>query len=107
MTLLLPEPPAAPPEPEVTEGDEVVTVARYGCATAKAGRFSYPIYCTAVYRAVRRVRDGVLTWRRVGSYRDATAGRGITGPMIRRAEEAAAERGVPYVPGVRHGKPCN
>jgi hypothetical protein len=65
-----------------------------------------PIFCTAVYRAVPRKADGVLTWRRAGSYRDSTAGHGITSRMVLRAHARAEERGVAYVSGVRHGEHC-
>lgn len=89
------------------EGAEVVTVARDGANTANCGNgISRPIYCTAIYRAERRHRDGRLTWRRVGSFRDGTAGIAITDPMVGRAKARAAERGVPFVAGVRHGTVC-
>jgi hypothetical protein len=84
-------------------GTVVITVARDGADHDSHGN---PIYCTAIYRAVARHRDGVLTWRRVGSYRDRTAGKRITGPMEARARARAEERGVEYYPYVRHGHVC-
>jgi hypothetical protein len=89
----------------IAEGTEIVTVARDGTRTAgvRGTRMSFSIYCTAIYRAVRRERDGVLTWRRVGSLRDGTAGRGVTGPMRERAERYATQTGRRFEYGIRHG----
>lgn len=81
---------------------EIITVARDG-SRMTGGPVSRPIFCTAIYRAVPRVKDGVITYRRVGSLRDGTSGNGVTGPMIARAKAAAAERGVPFIPNVRYG----
>ncbi len=92
---------------ETVEGSRVVTVARDGQKMAKCSRlWSVPIYCTAIYTAVRR-RDGLLTWRRTGSYSDGTAGRRPTGPMIDRATARAEELGVPFVSSVGHGNVCD
>lgn len=90
---------------KTSEGTEVVTVARDGARTT-GGSFARPIYCTAIYRAKRRLSDGVLTWRRVGSANDATSGNGVTGPMIARAKNVADTRGLEYKKGVRHGDKC-
>ncbi len=92
---------------ETVEGSRVVTVARDGQKMAKCGgRFSVPIYCTAIYTAKRRA-DGLMTWRRTGSYSDGTAGRRPTGPMIDRATARAEELGVPFVSSVGHGNVCD
>lgn len=55
--------------------------------------YSYSAY--GLYRSVRRARDGVLTWRLIGS-----------GPWFR-SDVYGRTRfpGVPVVRGVRHGKP--
>lgn len=89
-----------------TPGTEIVTVARDGARMAKSGPYHLPIYCTAIYRAVARKRDGVLTWRRVGSLNDGTSGRGVTGPMDRRARAYAASTGRTYRCDVSHGVAC-
>lgn len=82
------------------EGAEYVTVGRDGAATCP---YAY-IWTSKVYRAVRRA-DGLLTWRLAGSWAaDRTAGKKVTGPMIGRAKERAAERGVPYG---THGTICD
>lgn len=89
------------------EGAECVTVARDGSNMAgTGGGYSVPIWCSAIYRAVRRA-DGLLTWRRVGDYRDSTSGRSISGPMVERAEARARERGCDYIERVRHGMVCS
>lgn len=88
---------------QTVEGTVVITVARDGSDHDGHGN---GIYVSAVYRAERRVKDGVLTWRRVGAYRDRTAGKRITGPMEARARARAKERGVEYRPYVRHGHVC-
>lgn len=83
---------------------EIVTVARDGSKTANCGSFTVPVYTTAVYRAVRRVRDGVETWRRVSSVRcHSTSGKGVSGAMTRRAQEYAQETGREFAEGIRHG----
>lgn len=88
------------------EGTEVVTVARDGADCAPAGPGRAPIWTTTVYAAQRRA-DGLLTWRRVSSYRcDRTAGREVSGPMIARAKARAEERGCEFLAGIRHGTPC-
>lgn len=88
-----------------TEGAEIVTVGRDGPNKATVGRFSFPIYCTKVYRAVRRP-DGVLTWRLVGALGDGTSGRGVSGAMVARAEAHAAATDRAFVPGVTHNRVC-
>jgi hypothetical protein len=99
--------PAITPSQVTPEGTEIFTVARDGSRMAKCtSKISVPIFVTAIYRAERRQSDGILTWRRVGSYRDSTAGHTPTGPMVARAKSRAAERGCEYVAGIRHGKRC-
>lgn len=90
------------------EGELVVTVGRYGSATANTGKFSYAIWTTKIYRAERRKRDGVLTWRLHAMLRShATAGREITGPMIARARAEAEDRGCGYVSGCLQNEVCD
>lgn len=85
-----------------TEGREIVTVGRYGSRTAGAHVF---LYTTKVYRAVRRRRDGAITWRLASELRGhKTAGKGITGPMRARALAFAIERGLPFADGVTYGQ---
>lgn len=93
---------------QTAEGSRVVTVARNGAATASCGNgWSVPIYTTAIYAARRRQSDGLLTWRLVWRSPLTTAGRGVTGPMVLRAQEEAAERGLPFRGGIRHGLACD
>lgn len=92
------------------ENDRIITVARDGARMARVSRrISVPIFTTAIYEAVARRRDGVLTWRRVGSLGIATAGRGVTQPMINRAKRYAAQLELPfYPPGkIYHGLQVN
>lgn len=92
------------------EGALCVTVARDGTnmASFRIGgrRVSVPVYVTAIYRASRRV-DGVLTWRRYDSVGDTTSGHEVSAPMVARAKAIAAERGLPYRAGIRHGRICD
>lgn len=85
-----------------TEGREIVTVGRYGSRTA--GKYNV-LYTTKVYRAVRRQRDGAVTWRLVSELRaHKTSGKGITGPMRQRARAYAAERGLEFEAGIIYGE---
>ena len=74
----------------------VATVARWGSATANR----YPLWCGAVYEARRRVRDGVLTWRRVESFGGTRSGWRPSGLFVRQLK-AVAE--YPWMDDVRHG----
>lgn len=86
------------------EGDRIVVVGRDG---ADHDRHGHGIYTTKVYEAVRRRRDGRLTWRLSYSVpMHRTAGKAVTGPMTRRAEAYAAERGLPTADHVTHGTVC-
>ena len=86
------------------EGEQMVVVGRDG---ADADRHGNGIYTTKVYEAVRRQRDKVLTWRLVRSLAGhRTAGKGVTGPMTRRAEEYAASLGLPVATHITHGRIC-
>lgn len=93
---------------ETAEGARVVTVGRFGANVAGTGNgHSVSVWTTKVYRAERRSRDGVLTWRLVSQLRShSTAGREISGPMVARAKAEAADRGLPYVSSVTHGEMC-
>lgn len=89
---------------QINEGTQIITVARDGSRTAKSGRFSIPIYTTAIYTAMCGRRDGVMTWRRTGSVgHHSTSGRVISGAMLTRAREYAATTGREFLAGVRHG----
>ena len=85
------------------EGEQIVVVGRDG-----ADHYSHGgIYTTKVYEAIRRQRDGRLTWRLVRSIRShRTAGKTVTGPMIRRAEEYAESLGLPVATHITHGTVC-
>ena len=86
------------------EGERIVVVGRYGAGRDRHGN---GIYATKVYEAVRRQRDGRLTWRlaySVSAHR--TSGKGVTGPMIARAEAYAAEHGLPVATHITHGTAC-
>lgn len=78
------------------EGDRIATVARFGTATT--GR--WPIWCGAVYEARRRRRDGVLTWRRVGSFGATRSGKEPSALFVRQLKRVAE---YPWKDGVRHG----
>lgn len=88
------------------EGSEVVTVGRDGSRTASRGQYMWLLFCTKVYRAVRRKKDGVLTWRVFSRFNDSTAGSDITGRMIDRAKAAGERTGRPYLPGVVQNQKC-
>lgn len=85
-------------------GRKVVTVARDGAKTAKRGKFSFPVYTTAVYISCRRQRDGKLTWRlseRIASH--STSGH-LSGAMVARAKGYARYHGLEFLPNIRHGQ---
>lgn len=88
---------------------QVVTIRRAGaqCASFKVKNsfFTVPVWTVAVYEAKPRKADGKLTWRYVISI---GATRSACRPSMRLCDEArlvAAERGLSYVPGIRHGQP--
>jgi hypothetical protein len=86
------------------EGARIVVVGRDGASHDRHGN---GIYATKVYEAAPRKRDGLMTWRLVRSVSaHRTAGKGVTGPMIRRAEEFAAANGLPFAVHITHGTAC-
>lgn len=87
------------------EGDRVCTVARDGARTAGVQKgpwyFAVPIWTGAVYEVRRRQRDGILTFRRVGSFGETRASWEPSKAFI---AELQAEAEHPWVDCVRHGK---
>lgn len=80
----------------------VCTVGRHGSRCAHFGKRMWaPIYVGAIYEARRRRRDGILTWRRVGSFGRPTSGE----PSARFIAKLREESPYPWrEPGtVRHG----
>lgn len=60
---------------EFAEGARTCTIARDGARLAYCrDGFAVPIWTGGIYQAVRRKSDGVLTWRRVGSYGGTRSG---------------------------------
>lgn len=96
------------PNSSVTAGSRVVSV-----RTVPSGRWTY--YAPAVYTAVPRKADGVLTWRctekapcgwipnRNGT--KAPAGYRSEAKAYDFAHDIATERGIDCAVGVRHGQP--
>jgi hypothetical protein len=85
----------------ISEGARVCCVGRDGAKMARLhfGAFA-PIYTGAVYEARRRVRDGVLTWRRIGSYGGTRSS--LHGPSETYLEELYASAPYRWLK-VRHG----
>ena len=52
----------------------VCCVARDGSRCANKGNHAYPIWTGGIYELVARKKDGVRTWRRVGSFGGTRAG---------------------------------
>jgi len=82
----------------ITEGTLVATVARRSGRSKGGGK--YPVWTGAVYMARTRLRDGALTWRRVGSFGEARTGYKPSGRFLAELK-AVAEH--PWLDGVRHG----
>lgn len=82
------------------------TVARDGSRIAeiiKHGErfFFVSIWIGAIYEAKRRIRDGVLTWRRVGSFGPTRSGRKPSAAFLDELRETAPH---PWIDEVRNGK---
>jgi len=94
----------------ITEGTEVLTWGRDGqrCANFRRGgtRFSMPIWIGKTYRAVRRQRDGVLTWRLVGTHGPSLSGRSAAAGVVQHVAELANATGLPVL-HVSHGEKVN
>ena len=72
-----------------SEGDRVCTVARDGSRMAGVGTMHWPIWIGGIYEAKRRVRDGVLTWRRVDSFGDTRSGNSPRAKFVAELKAAA------------------
>jgi TFIIF-interacting CTD phosphatase-like protein len=88
------------------EGDEVVTVGRYGARTASTGKnHSVGVYTTKVYKAVKTKKG--LQWKLLKSVdRHSTASKYITGPMAERAKAYANETGRSFQKGILQYSVC-
>ena len=89
-------------EQTTTEGTRVCTVARDGQRTARVNHWTVPIWTGAIYEAMRRKRDGLLTWRRVGSFGRTASGHS---PSAKFVIELQAEADHPWQ-SVSHGQLC-
>lgn len=82
-------------------GDLVCTVARDGSRMANCGGGHHkPIWTGAIYEAVPRTRDGVLTWRRIGSFGDTRCGIAPSSRFVEELKELAEYEWL----NVRHGQ---
>ena len=85
------------------EGTRVWCPARDGARTANFGNnFSRPIWTGGIYEAKRR-QDGIITWRRVGSFGGTRSG---IAPSESFRAELAEQIALPEL-HVRHGKVCD
>lgn len=88
----------------IVPGTRCLSVARDGAKMAKCGNgVSVPVWIVGVYEARARLRDGVVTWRRVGSLgRSVSCGRGSPRSLHIEATSMAAAMGL-VTRRVRHG----
>ena len=88
---------------------QVVTIRRAGaqCASFRVGSktFSVPIWTMAVYEQRARQKDGKVTWRHVASFGATRATDKPSDRLVAEARRAAAERGIPFLAGIRQGQP--
>ena len=83
---------------------KVVTVARDGAKSARVGRLSFPVWVIAVYESKPRVRDGVVTWRRIQSIGQSKSGKHPSNKLISEAEAYAEAVDLRFESGIRHGQ---
>lgn len=86
------------PSPETATANYRCCVARDG---ARMARGRYPIWTGAIYKAVARKSDGVVTWRRAGNFGGTRSGYGPSAKFQAEIREAAEYRFQPVSHGQR------
>lgn len=90
---------------KTTTTRRIVTVSRYGASMARVGSLNFPIFVVSVYEAKPRKKDGIWTWR-LAHYvagTDTACKSEPSNRLCNRAQEYAAQHGLPFAYGVRHG----